>query len=777
MTWKKILGTTLCLGALVSPAHAQTGREVLPLPPPAFKGTIGETVTDSTPDPDLFEPVRPPQGAPNVFVMMSDDVGFAMSSAFGGPVATPNFEKLAQRGQRYNRFHTTAICSPSRAALLTGRNPHNTGSGYLTDAITGYPGYQGRISAETATIAQTLRLNGYNTAMFGKHHNVPYAHTTANGPFDQWPTGLGFEYFFGYLGPETDQFRPNLYRGTSLLPNDDSMQLLDARLADDAIRWIHNQQALGNGQPFFIYFAPSSTHAPHQAPPELIASFKGRFDDGWDKLRESIWRRQLELGIIPPGTQLTPRPDDIPAWDSLSAEEQAVAARAMEVAAAMLAYQDQQVGRVLDEIERMGLLNNTLTMLILGDNGASADSGIHGYFNRLTQTNRLGEGIDPELMAQLGGPNSYGNYPAGWAWAMNTPLRWTKQYASMLGGIRNGMIVAWPERMKPAGGVCAEFGHLVDIAPTLLDAASLPAPRVVYGVEQKPMDGHSLLPSLDACQADRPRTQYFEIGGKIGLWHNGWFASNDDGRVPWQGVPEAGPNPPTQWRLYHLDEDFSQSTDLAQEHPEKLEELITLWRQEAERNQVFPLDHSFGAGRKMAMRPTRDHYTFWGKDISIPTNAVPSFIGRSFVLEAQLGLDSGAASGVVAALGSRLAGWSLYLEQGKPVFVYALTHRPEDVTRIAATSTLPAGETTLTLTFAVGGIGQAATVSLATGGKPLASGKIPRTFFVPGGSGEMFDLGSDTGVPVTPYQTPQGALEGDIHHVDLQFTSPGINPF
>ncbi|HEY8385173.1 MAG TPA: sulfatase-like hydrolase/transferase, partial [Porticoccaceae bacterium] len=449
MTWKKILGTTLCLGALVSPAHAQTGREVLPLPPPAFKGTIGETVTDSTPDPDLFEPVRPPQGAPNVFVMMSDDVGFAMSSAFGGPVATPNFEKLAQRGQRYNRFHTTAICSPSRAALLTGRNPHNTGSGYLTDAITGYPGYQGRISAETATIAQTLRLNGYNTAMFGKHHNVPYAHTTANGPFDQWPTGLGFEYFFGYLGPETDQFRPNLYRGTSLLPNDDSMQLLDARLADDAIRWIHNQQALGNGQPFFIYFAPSSTHAPHQAPPELIASFKGRFDDGWDKLRESIWRRQLELGIIPPGTQLTPRPDDIPAWDSLSAEEQAVAARAMEVAAAMLAYQDQQVGRVLDEIERMGLLNNTLTMLILGDNGASADSGIHGYFNRLTQTNRLGEGIDPELMAQLGGPNSYGNYPAGWAWAMNTPLRWTKQYASMLGGIRNGMIVAWPERMKP----------------------------------------------------------------------------------------------------------------------------------------------------------------------------------------------------------------------------------------------------------------------------------------------------------------------------------------
>lgn len=776
MQWTKYVSVALVMGALISNGYGETARDTLPIKPAPFAGKIGENVTDSMPDPNVFQLVQAPDQAPNIFVMMSDDVGFAMASTFGGPVPTPNFDRLADQGIRYNRFHTSAICSPTRAALLTGRNPHNTGTGYLTDAITGYPSYQGRISDETASIAQVLKLNGYNTAMFGKHHNVPYAHTTANGPFNQWPTGLGFEYFFGYLGPETHQFQPNLYRGTSLLPNDNTMQLLDARMADDAINWIHNQQAPGSGKPFFIYFAPSSTHAPHQAPAELIESFKGQFDQGWDKVREETWRRQIEMGIIPPDTTLTPRPDEIPAWDSLSAEQKAFAARSMEVAAAMLAYQDEQIGRVLTELERMGLRENTLVSLILGDNGASADGALEGYVNRTTQTNHIAMSEESEhaYMDTLGGPDSYANYQAGWAWAMNTPLRWTKQYSSMLGGIRNGMILSWPGRMTAESSVCPEFSHVVDIAPTLLEAANLPVPKRVYGVDQKPMDGQSLLSSLSNCMADRPRTQYFETGGKVGLWHNGWFASNDDGRTPWQPVPEEGPNPPTVWSLYHLDEDFSQSTDLADAHPQKLQELIALWRQEAEKNQVYPLDHSFGAGRKLTMPVLKDRYEFWGKNVSIPATAGPMFTGRSFTLDATLDLPSGHASGAVVALGSRLAGWSFFLDEGKPAFVYALTHQADHTTRIAAPQALPSGNTTVRLTFEVAGMGQAAEVSISANGKVLAEGRIPRTFFVPGGSGEMLDIGRDTGVPVTEYVTPYGALEGDISHVELNFTSKGI---
>ncbi|MGE3692742.1 MAG: arylsulfatase, partial [Novosphingobium sp.] len=489
MTMKRF---TLAVAALLSgtSAMAQTDRSVLPVPAPAFDGQIAENVLDSKPG--SARPVQAPQGAPNVLVMMSDDVGFAMSSAFGGPVPTPNYDRLAAQGQRYNRFHTTGICSPSRAALLTGRNHHNAGVGFLSDLGSNFPGYGGQILPETATIARVLTLNGYSTAMFGKHHNTPSNERSEAGPFNNWPTGLGFEYFLGFPHGDTDQYSPILYRGTGRIPQDSQAgDLLDKRLADDMIRWVHNQKAAAPDKPFFIYFAPGSTHAPHQAPKEYIERFKGQFDQGWDRLREETLRRQIAAGIVPKGTRLTPRPEGIPAWTSLTPGQKAFASRSMEVAAAQLAYQDEQMGRVIEELKRMGQFDNTLIMLVHGDNGASGEAGPKGTINELR-----GMAVHDERQAwleanidQLGGEMTYGNYPVGWAWAMNAPLRWVKQFGSMLGGVRNGMIMSWGNRAAHPGSVCAQFSHLIDVVPTVLDAAKLPAPDRVNGVAQKPIDG------------------------------------------------------------------------------------------------------------------------------------------------------------------------------------------------------------------------------------------------------------------------------------------------
>ena len=503
---------------------------------------------------------------------MADDVGFSMSSSFGGPVPTPNMDRLAAAGLRYSRFHTTSICSPSRAALLTGRNHHNAATGHLADLPLDYPGYTARIPRSTATIAEVLKQNGFNTAMFGKHHNVPPGEHSAAGPFDHWPTGLGFEYFFGFPHGDTDQWSPVLYRGIHPLLDGESGsesdgeppgELLDARLADDAIRWVRDQQSAAPGKPFFIYFAPGSTHAPHQAPRSEIARFRGHFDQGWDRVREETWRRQLAAGIVPEGTVLTGRPEEIAAWSSLSPAQRAFAARGMEVAAAMLAYQDEQLGRILDELERMGLLDDTLFLIVQGDNGASGDGDLAGLVSEFSMINGVPPDEDDEawLLAnldRLGGEQSYGSFARGWGWAMNAPLRWYKYHASMLGGIRNGMIAAWGDRIAEPGSVCAEFTHLVDIAPSVYEAASgCRPPGSVHGVDQKPLDGESLLAGFRGCRPDRPRTQYFELGGMAGLYHDGWFLGTD--RVAGKGAEP--------WALYDLRRDFSQSRDLAAERP------------------------------------------------------------------------------------------------------------------------------------------------------------------------------------------------------------------
>jgi len=607
---------------------------------------------------------------------------------------------------------------------------------------------------------------------------VPGNERSEAGPFDGWPTSLGFEYFYGFPHGDTDQYEPNLYRGIAKVdPDEGNGEMLDRRLAGDIIRWVHNQKAGAPDKPFFVYFAPGSTHAPHQAPPEYIARFKGCFDQGWDKVREETWRRQLAMGIIPKGTKLSARPAEIPAWDSLTPGQKAFAARTMEVAAAQLAYQDEQLGRVIDELRRMGQLDNTLVAVINGDNGASGEAGPKGTINELRS---MGVHDENEAWMQantdrLGGPMTYESYPVGWALAMNTPLRWTKQFGSMLGGVRNGMILSWAGHVAKPGSICGEFSHLNDIAPTVLDAAKLPVPRMVSGVAQKPMDGQSLLPGLSSvCQPDKPRTQYFEMTGKVGLYHDGWFLSGEDGRPSWENMPPAS-HPQVTWTLYDLRKDWSQSTDVAGKYPAQLQAMLALWKQEAERNNVFPLDYRMGAGR-MDMREIarmmgmgRKHWDFWGKDVSVPAMGQPMLFARSFTLNADLVLDKADASGAVLALASRFGGWSLYLERGRPAFTWARSTDPDEIRTARSDKALPQGATKLTMRFAVQRPGGPAEVILSSAGREMARIGLPGSVLTPSGGGETLDVGRDLGVTVTDYATPRGRIEGDVPHVSIDF--------
>ncbi|MGH6781064.1 MAG: arylsulfatase, partial [Sphingomonadaceae bacterium] len=526
---------------VASPAVAQTGT-ILPVPEAPFAGKIGETYADSVAA--MPKPVRAPAGAPNVLLILTDDVGFAAASTFGGPVPTPSLDRLAARGLIYNRFHTTAMCSPTRASLLTGRNHHAVATGLITDLATGFPGYWATIPRSAATVAEILRQNGWNTGFFGKHHNVPGALTSAAGPFDLWPTGLGFEYFYGFVGGDTNQWRPKLYRGTTPVEHRHHPdRTLDSDLSTDLIHWIHNQQAAAPDKPFFAYLAPGSAHAPHQAPADWIARFKGKFDQGWDRLREESFARQKALGIIPADTALTPRPEAVPAWDSLSPDERRVHARMMEVYAGMLAYQDAEIGRVLAELDRMGEAENTLVLFIEGDNGASAEGGPEGDSNEigvLANGVREDTGWLLKLMPEMGGPESYQIFSAGWAWATNAPFAWTKQVASHLGGIRNGLVVSWPKGIA-ARGIRSQFSHVTDIMPTILDATGVAMPRAVNGAEQQRVDGVSLTYSFaDADAPERHRTQYFELMGNRGIYADGWFANTTPRRAPWDVRPVQG---------------------------------------------------------------------------------------------------------------------------------------------------------------------------------------------------------------------------------------------
>lgn len=776
---KKALGSVAAIALLAVPLSggaATPSRDVLPVPDPVFEGRLGETVDQSVPHwPGVVEA---PDGAPNILLIMTDDVGFATASTFGGPIPTPALDRLAARGLKYNRFHTTAICSPSRAALLTGRNAHRVGTGNLVDSATGFPGYNGVIPQSAASVARILQLNGYSTAMFGKHHNVPHWQHSTAGPFTHWPTGLGFDYFYGFIGGDVHQWTPRLYRGTNLIDESERAgELVDKRLADDAIRWIHNQKAAAPDKPFMIYLAPGSLHAPHHAPADWIERFRGRFDQGWDVLREESFARQRRLGIIPADAALTPRPDGIPAWDSLDADTKRYAARMMEVAAAMLAYQDAQFGRVLDELQRMGQLDNTLVVFIGGDNGASGEATPVGTSNELGQ---LVNGVadTPEqlsgLLDEMGGPRTYPNYPMGWAWALNTPFQWTKQFASYLGGTRNGMVVSWPEEIAAKGEVRSQFSHLVDIAPTLLEAAGVPAPSSVYGVPQMSMDGHSLVPSFKGAP-EQPRTQYFEISGAIGIYHDGWLAGKPSGRMPWEFRP--GTDETHAWELYHLEQDFSQSQNLAASNPEKLEEMQKIFHQEAKRNNVYPIDPLFGYARVGASQPRpgkrRTHYTYWSADTSVVSAAAPMLGTTSFDITADIDVPKDG-RGVLLATGSRFGGWSFYLNDGRPVATHVYTNAPGSETRVESREKLRPGRQTLRFRFEQDSLqSRSGELAILSGDKVLARGHIPKTILIPAGIGETFDIGRDTGAPVTDYPWENNTFDGRIERVDVVLRPAG----
>lgn len=772
-----VMGLSLSLmTAGVLAAEAANEEVVLPHPSGAFAGQIGSTYNDSRP---VFPAhVRAPEGAPNVVLVMTDDVGFAAASTFGGPIPTPNLDRLANNGIQYNRFHTTAMCSPTRAALLTGRNHHAVGSGIVTDLATGYPGYSGYMPRSAATIAQVLTLNGYNTAMFGKHHNVEPGAVSAAGPFDQWPTGLGFEYFYGFVAAETSQFTPALYRGISPVEAPKGV-MLDQALIDDAIHWLHNQKAAAPDKPFFIYYATGSAHAPHQAPADWIRKFRGQFDHGWDAMREQTFQRQQELGMVPEGTVLTPRPDGIPAWDELSPARKKTTARMMEVYAGMLAYQDAQFGRLVDELERMGELENTLILFIQGDNGASAEGQVYGHTNPMGSfANNVVETEEYQLahIDDFGGPKSALNWAAGWAWATNTPFQWTKQIASHLGGTRNGLVVSWPASIGERG-VRPQFHHVVDIAPTILEAAGLPQPTVVYGAQQQRVDGVSMVYSFnDARAADQRTTQYFEMMGNRAIYHDGWMAGTRPTRATWLESPlyDAGLPDDYEWELYHLDKDFSQSQNLADSHPDKLAELQAVFKEEAERNNVFPLDDRLTMPRFMEAAAggilPRSTYVYWGKNIIVPADAAPRFHG-SFRLTAEIETERGRADGVLAALGSHFAGWSFYLKGGKPVVVMAGSLQPERTYRLASKRKVPAGASTVTYDFASDGVGQGGLMRISIDDRVVAEGRIEQTIVRTVEMSDTFDVGLDSSTPVTDDYADQGRFKGEIRKLTVESTA------
>jgi arylsulfatase len=754
-------------------AHA-LDRTVLPIGPGPFRGVMAETPGQSQPS----WPIMPqaPAGAPNVLLVMTDDVGFGASSTFGGPIPTPNLDRLAAMGLRYNEFHTTAVCSPSRAALLTGRNHHAVGAGELADVPEGFPGYDGMIPRSAATIGRILGGNGYSTAFIGKDHNIPPWETSAAGPFDQWPTGLGFDYFFGFVGGDVDQWSPRLFRGTTQVDdaNDKGASPLDARLTDDALRWIHNQKAAAPDKPFFLYFAPGAGHAPHQAPASWIARFHGKFDQGWDKVREETFERQKALGVVPPGTRITARPSQIPAWDSLSPEMKRVNARYMEVYAAQVSYFDAQFGRLLDELQRMGQLDNTLIIFIQGDNGATAQNGPRPSENEIGDIGNRVQETDAQLAARIdlaGGPDTYECYSAGWAYALNAPFPWFKHIASHLGGTRNGMVVAWPAKIKDAGQIRTAFAHLNDILPTVLEATHIPAPLKVDGVEQQRLDGVSLTPTFSNPAADNHHTQYFELSGNRAIYHDGWMASTTPVRMPWERGAGPGSDTVPQWHeLYDLRHDFAQADNLAAAQPEKLKQMVALWDSEARANNVYPIDARPNGARAMGAQAVqlnrgRMEFNYWSQDVSVAQAAAPSFAGRSFTVSATINIPKSRTTGVLLANGSWFGGWAFYLKDGRPVAIEAASQVPGDQFRIAAPERLKPGKSVVTYEFTSrGGVYAGGEMVISIDGKRVAAGPIARTIASTAGIGETLDIGRDTGVPVSRDYGP-GAFPGVIDEV------------
>jgi arylsulfatase A-like enzyme len=753
-----VAATTLVSTALPRVASAADQDTVLPRPEPPFRGKIERTVKGSIPD--FPKGVEAPAGAPNVLLILTDDVGFGASSTFGGPIPTPTFQRLADAGLRYTKYHTTALCSPTRAALITGRNHHSVASGVITEFATGYPGYNSLVPRSAGSVGAVLKDNGYNTAWFGKMHNVPDWMSSQAGPFDLWPTGLGFEHFYGFLGGDSDQWHPALYDGTNPIEPylGDPTYILDRDLADKAIAWMRMQHALAPNKPWLLYYATGTAHAPHHAPKDWIAKYKGQFDQGWDKVREETLARQIKLGIVPPGTQLTKRPEQIPAWDSLSADQKRLYARMMEVYAGALSHADYHIGRLLDAVEQSGQRDNTLVIFMMGDNGASAEGTLQGTTNEVgTAANGVQESI-PFLLSmidELGGPRTYNHYPVGWAHAMDSPMQWTKQIASHFGGTRNGMVISWPARIKDKGGLRPQFCHVIDIVPTIYEAAQITPPRVLDGIEQKPLDGVSLVYTFD--KADAPtahNVQYFEMFGNRAIYKDGWMANTTPLRLPWVTIGFEPSPDDFKWELYNIDQDASQANNLVDQYPDKLKELQGAFDVEARKYNVYPLDSSFASRADPAIRPSltrgRTEFVYFPGMIRIPEGSAPNFKNRSWTIAAEVTVPQSGANGVLATMGGRYGGWALLMQDGKPEFAYAYSNQPQDKYRVVAEQALPPGNHIVRVKFAYdgGGIGKAATATLLVDEKQAAQGRVERTIPVRFSLDETFDIGEDTGTPV-----------------------------
>ena len=755
--------------------------DVLPRPDFHFPGNIGRTYLDS--DPAQFpQPVKAPKGAPNVVLILLDDVGFGQFGTFGGGVPSPTMDRLAKEGIRFNRFHTTALCSPTRAALITGRNHHSAAFAGITELATGYDGYTCILPRSCGTVGEVLRQNGYSTAWIGKNHNTPTWELSDAGPFDRWANGLGFDYFYGFNAGDMNHWNPVLYENRNLAPaSEDPNYHLTEDLADRAIAWMRKSKSIAPDKPIFLYVAPGATHAPHQAPKDWIAKFKGRFDGGWDKYREETFERQKKLGVVPADAKLTPRPDGLPAWDSLNADQQRLYARMMEVFCAYGAHCDHHMGRIIDAVKQLPDADNTMIIYIAGDNGSSAEGGIEGSLSENMFFNGFAEKWQDNIKAidELGGPKHFNHFPSAWAHAMCTPFQWTKQVASHFGGTRNPMIISWPAKIKDQGGLRSQFTHTIDVVPTIYEVCGVTAPTELNGIEQKPIEGTSFAAAFDDAKAKEQRTtQYFEMALNRGIYHDGWMASAVS-FPPWQATREGFDPDKQKWELYHVDEDFSQSADLATKEPAKLRELQDLWWVEAAKHNVLPLDwrgtirmNAEAMGRPSLVRG-RNSMIYYPGTVGLPDAASPTMLNKSWKVTAEIDVPE-KAEGMIVTQGGLEGGYGLYLKAGKPTFVYNFL--AADRTTLTADEPLPKGKATVVVEFKYDGkpnpqdyvdMGKGGMITLSANGKKIAEGRLERTIPIQFSLSEGLDVGMDVGSAVSFDYKPPFKFEGAIEKVTV----------
>jgi arylsulfatase len=770
----------------------------LPPPPQKFEGKIERNAAQSTP----YWPMRvvPPKGAPNILLIMTDDTGFGVSSTFGGVIPSPTLDRIAADGLRYTNFNSTSLCSPSRAALITGRNHHSMGFGVVAEQSTGYPGYNSIMTRDKATIGRILKDNGYWTSWFGKDHNTPEFQASQAGPFDQWPTGMGFDYFYGFVGGDANQWQPNLFRNTTAIypyVGHPGWNLITAE-ADDTITYLHRITAINSEQPFFIYYVPGAMHAPHDPTPEWIKKISDMhlFDGGWNKLRDTIFANQKRLGVVPQDAQLTPWPNFLKRWDQLTDEEKKLFIRQADVFAAYWAYSDHEIGRVIDEIKKMGKLDNTLVIYIAGDNGNSAEGTLVGTPNEIASLNGIELPVDAQMKFYdvWGSDQTYAHMAVPWSWAFDTPFSWTKQIASHFGGTRQGMAISWPAGIKDKGGIRNQFTHLIDIVPTLLEATKIKAPDTVDGIEQAPIEGTSFMYTFDKANADAPSrhtTQYFEMMGDHAIYHNGWIASTKVMRKPWDLAGTVSQDPASfPYELYDLSKDWTQDDNVAAKYPDKVKEMDKLFWDEAAKYQVLPLDASV-ATRVVSPRPNlaagRTEFSWSGEITGTPNGDAPSILDASYTFTAEVDIPQGGAEGMIVTQGGRFGGYGFYVVKGKPVFLYNFFDVQR--TRWEGPDALSPGKHTLEFDFKydglgmgtlafnnVSGIGRGGIGVLKVDGNEVARQSMEHTIPLIMQWDENFDIGADTGTPVSDdYQVPF-RFTGTLERLTLKIDRPQLSP-